>query len=201
MEKEVIKIFGKVVNDKNTSRYLNLLKKHHPESYEHSLRVGLLAAYLGYKNSLPIKKIKLLCYAGLLHDIGKIDTPTHILNKKTKLTKNEFNKIKEHPRKGFLRLNKRGFEKVRRIVVMHHEYCDCPYPRKGIERRKTKRSERRAKEFNDLGQILNVADMFDALAHSRAYHKPVDCEQIKKILDKEFKGKKKYIYQVIENVT
>lgn len=198
-EQKLSQIFNPALENEKVRKYLGLLKEHHRESYEHSLRVGLLCAYLGYENNLSRKKIKLLCLAGLLHDVGKLDVSKRILSKTSKLTSSELNKIHEHPRKGFLILGRDGFNEVRKIIVMHHEYCLCSYPRRGIDRRKTKRFERRQENgYGELAQMLCVADEYDALSHKRSYHKPFGCREIEKIIRKQFLGKKKYINQLMK---
>jgi len=198
VSEKILEVFTPVLNKRNVKKYLNLLKKHHRESYEHSLRVGLLCIYLGFENSLPIKKIKLLCYAGLLHDIGKLHVSLSILLKKSPLTEEEIKKVKEHPRQGYLLLKDSELKKVREIIISHHEYCNLSYPRNGEDRRRKKRSDRRnGNDFGELAQILSVADMYDALSHMRSYHEPLGCEEIRKIMDKQFRGKKSYIRQVI----
>jgi HD-GYP domain-containing protein (c-di-GMP phosphodiesterase class II) len=198
-KKEIFRIFISIVNEKSVMEYLKLLKEHHKESYEHSLRVGLLCIYLGHKNFLSIEKIRLLGYSGLLHDIGKIYIPLSILTKKSKLNEKEIKKIREHPRRGFVELKNPKFEEVRKIIIMHHEFCSSPYPRKGNERRKTKRGERRSKrKHGELAQILTVADNYDALSNIRAYHKPLGCKEIKEIMGEQFTGKREYVNQIIE---
>ena len=198
-EQKILKVFNPAFRSVNVKRYLELLKSHHKESYEHSLRVAVLCIYLGLKNSLPKKKIRLLAYAGLLHDIGKLDVPLSILSKKSALTEKEIRIIREHPRRSFIRLKESELEEVKKIIIMHHEYCNNPYPRSGVDRRKTRRKDRRNNNgLDDLAQILSVADMYDALSHMRAYHEPFDCEEIKQIIGKQFKGKKRYIKQIIK---
>lgn len=199
MHKKIIETSPEIIRNKHITKYLNLLKKHHYESYEHSLRVGFLCIYLGMKNSLDQEKIKLLGYAGFLHDIGKLDIPLSILSKKTSLNEKEIKKMREHPRHSFLRIKEPELQEVRQLIIMHHEYCHCPYPRKGGDRRGKKRGERRQTNgLKNLAQILSVADMYDALSHKRSYHEPLGCKEIEKIMREQFKGKKKYINQVIE---
>ena len=95
-------------------------------TYTHSVNVGLLAMMFGRWAGLDKKRIEQLLYAGILHDIGKTKVPEEILNKKGKLTKEEFNIIKEHTVKGYDVLKKSGFlpEKIARGVLMHHERND-----------------------------------------------------------------------------
>ena len=80
------------------------LKAHHYETYQHSLRVGLLSIDLGYENFDLEEDLKILGSAGLLHDIGKLKVPLSILTKEAELTEEERTILSAHPRWGFLEL-------------------------------------------------------------------------------------------------
>ena len=115
--------------------YLSQLRKHHVETYEHSLRVARLAVDLGYENHLPKHIIKLLGYAGLLHDFGKTRIDAEILSKPGKLSPEEYAEIKMHPRYGFLALKDERFNDIRKIVTAHHEFKKYGYPRSNARRK------------------------------------------------------------------
>jgi len=192
IEEKTIKLYKKVSHDKDILKHLNYLKKHHKETYEHSIRVGLLCIYLGFENHLQLKEVIALGYSGFLHDIGKLDIPFSILSKKGKLSKKEMQKIKEHPRKGFLRLKEKKFKSVREIVIAHHEFAINPYPRTFLDRRNKKRKEKRRhnkKTYYKLAQILSVADHYDALYNKRSYKEPLTCKEIKEIQIRALKEK------------
>jgi putative nucleotidyltransferase with HDIG domain len=98
--------------------------------------------------------------ASLLHDIGKLAIPEHILNKPGKLTTTEFKKMKEHARIGAEILSSIDFPyPVEPIVRHHHENWDgTGYPA-GLKG-----------ENIPLGaRILQVVDCFDALTSDRPY--------------------------------
>ncbi len=183
---EINELFNSILNDKKIQIFLKELKDYHVETYEHSLRVGFLSIFLGIENNFSEKDIKLLGYAGLLHDLGKLDIPKKILNKKSKLTKVERKKIEEHSEKGFSRL--KNFEEIREIILRHHKYQINSYPKK----------IKIKKEISNLAQIVAIADMYDALSNKRIYKKSLNDEKVKKILKKTFTGKKIYIEQVID---
>lgn len=184
---ECVKLFNSILDEKKVQEFLKKLKSYHKETYDHSLRVGLLSMFLGVTNNFSKKNLKLLGYGGLLHDIGKLDIPKKILNKKSKLNDEEKKKIKEHPRRGFVRL--KDFEEVREIVIQHHRYQKNGYPK----------NCKIKKEFSELAQIVAIADMFDALSNKRSYKKAFGNEKVKKILEENYIGKKIYIEQVAEN--
>jgi HD-GYP domain-containing protein (c-di-GMP phosphodiesterase class II) len=98
--------------------------------------------------------------AGLLHDIGKIGVPDHVLLKKGKLTDEEFELIKKHPEFGWMALKSvRAFEEVSLMLLHHHERIDgrgYPGKLKGAQ--------------IPLGaKIIAVSDSFDALTTNRPY--------------------------------
>lgn len=182
----IIKQFNSILKDSRICGLLENLKIYHKETYEHSKRVGLLCMKLGIENNFSEEEIKLLCYSGLLHDLGKLDIPIDILDKKENLNLKEREKIEEHSRKGFLRM--KDFEEIKEIVLRHHTYQLKKYP---INLEKTK--------FDKLIQIVAVADMFDALSNERAYKKAFDKKKVEKILNNNFTGDKIYIEQVIDS--
>jgi HD-GYP domain-containing protein (c-di-GMP phosphodiesterase class II) len=200
---EFVELFYSILEDKDVKKYLKLIQEYDKETYEHSIRVGFLSVYFGNENSFSKEELKLLCYAGLLHDLGKIDIKKRILRKRSKLNEKERKEINEHSRRGFLRLKNFKIEKIREIIIRSHEFQKKLYPRQkerrsirrnGKERRKNKR------EFCKLAQILAIADMYDALSNKRAYKKQLGDKKIKNILEKEFTGEKIYKKKVLERI-
>ena len=83
---------------------LHRLKEHHDDSYEHSLRVALLAIDLAHENRLSDAEVRTVGYAGLLHDLGKVSIEASLLSKPTALNQEEREAVKYHSRLGFLHL-------------------------------------------------------------------------------------------------
>ncbi len=91
----------------------------------------------------------------LLHDVGKTRISTAILNKKGKLTKEEFEIIKKHPEYGADVLDETGneFKEERIITLQHHENDDgSGYPY-GLKK----------DEIHPCGKIARIIDVYDAL--------------------------------------
>jgi HD-GYP domain-containing protein (c-di-GMP phosphodiesterase class II) len=114
--------------------------------------------------------------AALLHDVGKLAIPEHILSKPGRLTEEEFQKIRIHPQVGFQIIEHVPFPyPVAPLVLCHHERWDgkgYPLGLKGTE--------------IPLGaRVLAVADYFDSLTRDRPYHKQVPREVARTLLQQE----------------
>ncbi len=128
----------------------------------HLHRVRVYATELAKELHLSKEEMEALSVASMLHDIGKIAIPEHILNKPGKLTREEFTKMKTHPIVGAEILKQVDFPyPVVPIVRAHHEKWDgSGYP-DGL-----------AGESIPIGaRILAAVDYLDALASDRQYRR------------------------------
>lgn len=139
----------------------------------HSQRVGWLAKLVGRAMQLPANELQNVEWAGLLHDVGKIGVPEHILNKPGKLTDEEFDQIKRHPRQSFEVLRPvASLEPILGAVLYHHENHDgSGYP-EGLS----------ADQIPLGARIIHVVDIFDALTSTRAYRRGFTVEKAFAIL-------------------
>ena len=132
-----------------------------------------LAERLGVRDDAQLQALKA---AGLLHDVGKIGIPEHILNKPGKLTAAEFEIMKRHPTIGADILSVIGFPyPLIPIVRHHHENWDgTGYP------------DRLAGGAIPIGaRILQVVDCFDALTSDRPYRRAMsDQDALQIVLDR-----------------
>ncbi len=129
-------------------------------THEHVRRVQIYAEGVGRIFNLPEAEIEALRAGALLHDIGKLAVPDHILNKPGKLTPAEFEKMKIHTTIGARILERVGFPyPVVPIVRYHHERWDGKgYP-----------EELSGTAIPLTARILAVVDCFDAVREDRAY--------------------------------
>jgi len=121
--------------------------------------------------------VEKLNYSSELHDVGKVATHPDILRKPGKLTDAEFDEIRKHPRLTHDILRRihfpEGLEELPYIAATHHERLDGEgYPFGLVGDR-----------FPDAGQIIGIADVFDALTQERHYRKPMAFSQVLRILD------------------
>src|SRR5579872_1876368 len=137
-------------------------------THTHLQRVRTYAVEIGKELGLPPEEIEALRAAALLHDIGKLAVPEHIINKPGKLTPEEFEKMKVHPLVGAEILERVAFPyPVAPIVRSHHERWDgSGYPA-GL-----------TKEEIPIGaRILSAVDCLDALASDRQYRPAIPLDQ------------------------
>jgi putative two-component system response regulator len=142
----------------------------------HSERVGYLAKLIGRQMGIPANELQVLEMSGLLHDVGKIGVPEGILRKPGKLTKEEYDIIKSHPRMGHEILTPiASFGGVLDGVLYHHENPDgSGYP-DGLGN----------DEIPLFARIIHVVDVFDALTSTRSYRVAFSPEQAYEILREE----------------
>jgi len=129
-------------------------------THSHCERVSSYAVMIGEALGMSLKEISTLQYAGLLHDIGKIEIPKSILNKSGRLTDDEYELIKMHPVYSANILEPLSdMEQLIDYVMHHHErYDGCGYP-----------SGLAGREISLGARILCVADSYDAMLSERPY--------------------------------
>ncbi|MEI6080080.1 MAG: HD-GYP domain-containing protein [bacterium] len=146
---------------------LNSLHDKDTYTYWHSIRVQRYSLMIGNKLKLNEDQMQKLEVASLLHDIGKIHVPDEILKKSGRLTKQEFETIKEHPtNSGKVFENLTDLEQYEKYISSHHERYDGQGYPNGLK----------GEEIPLLSRIIFVADSFDAMTSDRPYRKgmPLD---------------------------
>ena len=190
-----------ISSENRVKKYLEALQDYSDHTFEHSYKVGLLCVDIGFENNLSKREIRLVGYAGLLHDLGKIQIPKEILNKDSPLNSFERKLINEHARLGLQAVCEFG-EDLGMIIVGHHEDQENPYPRIGNERRSVKRNKRNRRKDNNpsivnLTEILSASDLYDALRSKRAYKLPKNKAETRQIMLNQYTGNKKFIDQLV----
>ena len=127
---------------------------------EHLQRVRGYVEAIARRLELPAAVVEELGYSSVMHDVGKIHTPDHILQAEHHLSGDEFAVIKRHCTDGERMLGEaRFFETARAIAREHHERWDG----KGYPDGKS------GTEISIAARIVAVADVFDALTTKRPY--------------------------------
>ena len=145
-------------------------------THGHLQRVQVYAMELAKELGLTAEEQEALRAAALLHDIGKLAVPEHIISKPGRLTPEEFEKMKIHPIVGAEILERVQFPyPVVPIVRAHHEKWDGNgYPH-GI-----------AGENIPIGaRILSVVDCLDALATDRQYRRALPLDEAMKVVQND----------------
>jgi diguanylate cyclase (GGDEF)-like protein/putative nucleotidyltransferase with HDIG domain len=142
----------------------------------HIRRVQLYATRLAEAVNLTPSEIQGIKTAALLHDIGKLAVPEHILSKPGPLTQEEFQKIRIHPQVGAEIIAAVPFPyPVAPLILSHHERWDG----KGYPQALT------AESIPIGARILTIVDYYDAVTTERPYHKALGHESAVGLLKHE----------------
>ncbi|WP_054692942.1 HD-GYP domain-containing protein [Syntrophomonas palmitatica] len=142
-------------------RQMRLMKDKDDYLFTHSVNVALLCILIGRWLNYDKETIKELGEAGLVHDIGKVFIPDHVLNKPGKLTNDEYEEMKKHTVMGYNLLiqSEAVSNNIATAALMHHERADgSGYPM--------------GKKGYDIGlcsSVVAVADVYDAVTSTRVY--------------------------------
>lgn len=133
-------------------------------TFVHSMNVSQYAVILAESLGMNNNDIEIIRDAGMLHDIGKISIPEHILQKTSKLTPEEYEIMKTHVENSTKMIRYLpDMDYVIPAVVGHHERYDGKgYPR-GLA----------GKDIPLMARILTIADCFDAMTARRPYKQPL----------------------------
>lgn len=160
----IISLAGKIANELK-SRPINLnfrsVRSYNEYLLHHSICVAVYAVAVGIRMGMVDAQLQELALAGLLHDIGLIMSDQAVLLKKEKLTAEEYEQIKRHPKEGhdFLLKEARISPAVQEAVLHHHENVNgTGYPERQSE-----------EDIAPYARILHVVDVYDAIMSKRPY--------------------------------
>src|SRR6186713_2865938 len=142
----------------------------------HIRRVQAYATSIARGLGMSDNEIQGVKTAALLHDIGKLAVPEHILSKPGPLTQEEFQKIRVHPQVGAEIISAVPFPyPVAPLILSHHERWDGKGYPQGLK----------GEEIPLGARILSVVDYYDALTSDRPYHKAMTPEAALALLQQE----------------
>lgn len=155
--------------------FVQMIEERDSYTKGHSVHVGTYAKMLGEAMGLTEKECDDLYTAGILHDIGKIQTPDNVLLKPGKLEEDEFDLVKEHVTAGVRMLEHIDtYKDLLHIINEHHErYDGTGYPQ-GLKE----------DAISLQGKILALADAFDAMTTNRVYHQGLNVPEALQELEK-----------------
>ena len=172
---------------------LHNMRQVNDSTYAHSLNVAIISRIIGKWLHFSNEELDTLTLAGLLHDIGKTKIPDEVLNKDGKLTDEEFQMIRNHPKYGYDILKSQPLNShIKKAALMHHERCDgSGYPM-GLT----------MEEIDDYALIIVIADVYDAMTAARSYRAPLCPFEVIAEFEKDGlqKYKPKYILTFLENI-
>ena len=172
---------------------LHNMRQVNDSTYAHSLNVAIISRIIGKWLHFSNEDLDTLTLAGLLHDIGKTKIPDEVLNKDGKLTDEEFQMIRNHPKYGYDILKSQPLNShIKKAALMHHERCDgSGYPM-GLT----------MEEIDDYALIIAIADVYDAMTAARSYRAPLCPFEVIAEFEKDGlqKYKPKYILTFLENI-
>ena len=137
------------------------------DTYRHSLEVAATATVVGRQLGLARPELVEVELGALLHDVGKLRLPPHILAKPDPLTEDERRLVRLHPEWGAEMVARiPGLEAVALIVRLHHERPDgTGYPH-GLTHERIPVASR----------IVSVCDAYGAMTKRRPYSEPLDLD-------------------------
>src|SRR2546426_6089463 len=153
-------LLAATIKDRTTGTHLQRVRRY----------VEAIAERLG----LPEDLVEEFGYSSVMHDVGKIHTPDHILQSEHVLSDDEFSVIKQHCIDGEKMLGTaRFFETARAIAREHHERWDGKgYP-----------DGKKGEEISLAARIVSIADVFDALTSKRPYKEAWSAEAVSKTIE------------------
>jgi len=164
-QRQIQELVSSIIGDilKNEHAMINMIdiKVFDDYTYYHSVNVAVISIVMGVALDFDRHQLHDLCLGALLHDIGKVFIPKHILQKENDLNYEEIEEVRRHPIVGCEYL-KKAFNlpnTVTAAIMDHHEKCDgSGYP-----------EGRTGERISKFGKIVAVADVYDALTSDRPY--------------------------------
>jgi putative nucleotidyltransferase with HDIG domain len=173
--RRIIDSLAKMVSQDRTSLMaLTAMKRYDNYTFTHMVNVAVLAMAQARSLNLAGPLLREFGFAALMHDIGKVHTPLEVLNKPDKLTKEEFDQMKQHVVDGahILRRTPEMPALAPIVAFEHHLRQDLSgYPEKIGHR-----------DLNLCTQIVSIADVYDALRSKRVYREGMPSDRIRAIM-------------------
>lgn len=165
IQRDVNNALPDMIRNDDVLMRLSQMKKSDNYTFDHSLRVSILATMIGKWLGYEKEQLSELAQAALLFDIGKLKIPDFVLNKPNKTKEEEFDIIKKHAQFGYsILLKTKGVtNNIKYSALQHHERLDgSGYPLR-----------LKAGQIHEFAKIIMVCDTFDAMTHDRPFKSKV----------------------------
>ncbi len=169
LNQSINSIIDEIVYNQNVLVNLSEIRTFDGYTFAHSVNVCVLSIVLGLKFELNELELKELALGAVLHDIGKLNISSYVLNKPGRLTKDEFSEVKKHPFQGWqiLRNNPEIPLLSAHVAFQHHEQPNGQgYPRRLID-----------EQMYHYAKIVGVVDAYDAMTSVRPYRNAMQPSQ------------------------
>ncbi len=168
-------IVDQLLRNKNLVINLSDIRTSDGYTFSHSVNVAVLAVTAGISLKYSRYKLKELALGALLHDLGKVRIPKVILNKKSRLTPEEYAEIKKHPRLGYETVRTQDFIHSASCMTVHqhHERINGKGYPEGLK----------DGQIHPFARIAAVVDVYDALVADRPYRKAMPPHKALEILE------------------
>ncbi|MDR1542789.1 MAG: HD-GYP domain-containing protein [Clostridiales bacterium] len=159
--------------------FIGFIKENDEHTFHHCVNVSLLCNLFGRWLGVDSSELVDLTTSGMLHDIGKTKIPPEILNKKGKLTDEEFAVMKKHPVLGYRILQDQNIpEAIKLGALMHHEKIDgSGYPMGA-----------KGDRIGKIAKILAICDIYDAMTANRVYRDKICPFEVIKMFETKVYG-------------
>lgn len=176
---EVIEILEQVSTENNVTKMIGCLERRSLWSYEHSMRVAIIAAAIGKNMKFSSDELIVAAEGSVVHDVGKIFF-VNLVEKNSALTQEEYKIIKEHTKAGYRFLKGSGFkEEIAEIALLHHE----------------RRNGSGYWGISDLPrsvESVGIADSIDAMMAARPYKSGIEINKVIGQLTEEYRINNSY---------
>ncbi|MBI4988746.1 MAG: HD-GYP domain-containing protein [Rhodocyclales bacterium] len=163
MEPVVEKITASVLRNSGAMLSLTRIKNKDDYTFQHSVGVCALMVAFSRGMGLDDETIRQAGIGGMVHDVGKMQTPDKVLNKPGKLTDEEFTVMRHHVVAGreILEITPNISPTALQVAAQHHErYDGSGYP-----------NRMKGDDISRMGQMAAIVDVYDAITSDRVYHK------------------------------
>lgn len=179
--------------------HLRMLSYRDMPTFEHSVRVGWLSAFIAGTANHPHISPKMLLWAGLLHDVGKILVEPAVLTKTNEFSDEDYEAMKPHPLNGY-KLLRHIHEYTAHIIVRHHRFGRDPYPADYEMPELPSYMDRDV--IQTAARYIALADYYDALTNrknDKNGNAPLNSQEMREIYIRDNQDQKELVEKLLAN--